>query len=601
MKRIFLLFLCAALLLPCCLAGCGNAANADPEATEPSENAENPAEEGTKKPSNKKPSSSSTNNEIEEEPAFCNKRMSIGTKEIATLKVVADTTDSCVAYAAGEFDKYMTLMGFVINSDGIAVNLVYDESLGEDSYRIDVAEDSITVSGGTGRGIIYGVYGFLDKYAGVRFLTPTVEYCTRDNIQLEAGTSYTYTPVFQLRQVDWYSARLSSEWMVKNGINYCNWTSTFAENMGGSASYGGLFVHTLGTLTGTSDSAQPCLSDPENLEKTITYIRNLLLNKPEINIVSVSQNDNSNYCRCAKCAATDEEEGSPAGTLLRFVNAVAADLAEDYPDLTIDTLAYRYTQKAPSITKPLPNVCIRLCPIGCHFTKTLNDDSCPENATLCNDLLEWSEICDNIYIWDYSNNYAYSIATFPNFGVLRENMAFFADHHVTGMFPQGNYYSTSGEFGELRVYLLAKLMMNPYMTEEEYSRHINDFLKGYYGAGWMNIRVYLDAVTAASLGNCQGIYDDPFVGVSRETYESLEQVFDLCWDRAEELSGSKLDNVKRSRLQWSYIKLCLNPDKTEAEAFVRTVQRYSVHWREGSGTNLPAKADMTKSPLQWFK
>jgi hypothetical protein len=38
---------------------------------------------------------------------------------------------------------------------------------------------------------------------------------------------------------------------------------------------------------------------------------------------SVSQLDNFNYCQCPLCQRTDSIEGSPSGSILRFVNAVA--------------------------------------------------------------------------------------------------------------------------------------------------------------------------------------------------------------------------------------------------------------------------------------
>jgi hypothetical protein len=69
----------------------------------------------------------------------------------------------------------------------------------------------------------------------------------------------------------------------------------------------------------------------------------------------------------------DAEEGSHAGTLLRFVNACANSIAEEYPHVIIDTLAYQYTRQAPKITKPAPNVAVRICTIECCFAHPLNE------------------------------------------------------------------------------------------------------------------------------------------------------------------------------------------------------------------------------------
>ena len=213
--------------------------------------------------------------------------------------------------------------------------------------------------------------------------------------------------------------------------------------------------------------AQPCLTNPEVLAIAKKNVRKILASRPDADIISVSQNDNFTFCQCDKCRAVDEEEGSHAGTLLRFVNAIAEDIEKDYPHVAVDTLAYQYTRKPPKLTKPRKNVIVRLCSIECCFSHTLDDPSCPENRKFAEDIVEWNKICDRIYVWDYVTDFCFYVQTFPNFGVLRQNMRFFAEHGVKGMYPEGNYNSPqSGEFGELRCYLLAKLMIDPMMTEE---------------------------------------------------------------------------------------------------------------------------------------
>jgi hypothetical protein len=59
-------------------------------------------------------------------------------------------------------------------------------------------------------------------------------------------------------------------------------------------------------------------------------IRNLkagLKSNPGATIASVSQNDCIGNCQCAACAKIDTEEESPAGAMLRFVNAVADEVS----------------------------------------------------------------------------------------------------------------------------------------------------------------------------------------------------------------------------------------------------------------------------------
>ena len=70
--------------------------------------------------------------------------------------------------------------------------------------------------------------------------------------------------------------------------------------------------------------------------------------------------------------AVDAEEGARPDSLLRFVNAVAADIEDEFPDVAIDTLAYQYTRKPPRTSRPRPNVIVRLCSIECSFRVPLD-------------------------------------------------------------------------------------------------------------------------------------------------------------------------------------------------------------------------------------
>lgn len=511
---------------------------------------------------------------------------------IPAVRVAAGTT-APEQYAAAELSKYLARLGIDVTDapDAYPMTTALDPTLGRDAFRIDVTSDALTVYGGNGRGVIYGVYRMLEHYAGARFFTPQLECLGEGDIVIDDGIAC--KPVFETRQSDWPCANGHVDWCIKNGINH----RPIPAEQGGHVKYGA-FVHTMGRLTGVGEPNQPCLSDPEMLRRAIASVREILAADPDVTIVSVSQNDNSNYCKCEKCAATDAEEGSPAGTLLRFVNAVADDIARDYPHVVIDTLAYRYTRTAPKITRPRKNVCVRLCSIECCFCHPLEDLSCEQNAHFCRDILAWNDICDRIYIWDYVTNFAHYIPTFPNLTVLRENMRFFADHHVRGMYPEGAHNAAvSGEFAELKAYLLAKLMWDPYMSAEEYSRITDEFLAAYYGEGWRYIRAYLDLTEAFTKGHHMGIYDTPRSYLDRGKLLALESTFDDFWNRAEAMAGDRIDSVRRSRIQWTYLKLELHPDADAGRAFADLCREAGIRWSEWCIS--PDHADFAKRPSRW--
>ncbi|HUS13404.1 MAG TPA: DUF4838 domain-containing protein [Chloroflexia bacterium] len=194
-----------------------------------------------------------------------------------------------------------------------------------------------------------------------------------------------------------------------------------------------------------------------------------------------------NYCQCDRCTALAQQEGSQAGPLLHFVNAIAADIARDYPDKTIDTLAYQYTRKPPQHVRPAPNVTVRLCSIECCFCHPI--DGCPQNRSFLEDLRGWSRICKRLSIWDYVISYQYPLAPWPNLFVLQPNIKTFVDHGVTSVYEESNYFSPGGEMAALRSYIMAKTLWNPaYDTD----RAIDEFLPAYYGAAAPYLRRYID-------------------------------------------------------------------------------------------------------------
>ena len=407
------------------------------------------------------------------------------------------------------------------------------EELGDEGFIIKTNGTKLCLVGGEQRGTLYSVYEFLESYLGCRFYTGEVEKIPETKtISLEKIEEDKQIPIFEYRDMDWveYTWGGSNNITVKRRINARN----ASEEFGGHMSYV-LWCHTMidlvppsvyyaehpeyycETYEGGSDAwgagCQPCLSNPEVLKIATESVRNYLKNSSG-NIISISQNDNQDYCTCDNCNKIFEEEGSQAGVLLRFVNAIATELKDEFPNAIFDTLDYQYTRNKPLVTKPVENVCVRLCSIECCFSHPLSEcedvnKSDRESKKFSETLSDWASISERLYVWDYTTNFAHYALTFPNFNVLRENLRFFADNNVVGVFEEGKREADSSEFGELRAYLLAKLMWDPYMTEEEYQYHINDFLEGVYGKGWTFIREYIDLAQDQVKDTCFAIYDDP--------------------------------------------------------------------------------------------
>lgn len=450
------------------------------------------------------------------------------------------------------------------------------EELGDEGYVLKTDGNKLLILGSGVRGALYGVYTFLEKYLGCRFYTFNFEKIpTHETLEIPE-MNIKDIPAFEYRDVYWFSvdgedikAKLKINGSLENNLT---------ARVGGGVFYTGGFCHTIGHLAEMpcgSDGLvwdQPCFSDEKVYQTVLKNVKKIIEENPDTKIISISQNDgNSGECSCEKCRAVFEEEHSHMGTMLRFVNRIQEEIKKDYPGVHIDTLAYRFSRHAPDVTVPHEDVIIRLCNIEACFRHPLNDCNSPDwggQGQFSKDLEKWSKICNHLYIWDYTTNFTNFSTAFANFEVLRPNVRFFVDNGVKGVFEQGNIAALNGEFGELRGYLLAKLLWNPRMSEEEYQTLMNEFIADYYGEAGKYVRAYLDLMHDCSKESHFGVYfDDSSKYIYVPGYDDpLEGAFEFIrrgnelWDKAEAAAKNdfELANVQRSRIQlYNYIYFVL--------------------------------------------
>lgn len=437
-------------------------------------------------------------------------------KFICNIRIASTAPDTAIP-AAGELARCLAA------ASGIRPQVLYGQAetgeilLGAESgdcaleeLRLKIRNGILQIDGGR-RGILYGVYELLERL-GFRFFTVDCERIPQEmDLSVPADWSVQYTPLFEYRHVYWQGA-LNPDFAPRLRING---SAEIPESKGGGIPYEG-FVHTLGDLAemeGDFTDRQPCLTDERVFQTVVKNLRKRLRDNPKAQIASISQNDSHEWgrgCDCPQCRALDAAEGTPMGSLLHFVNRVADELKDEFPQVSFDTLSYRYTRKPPRDMHARENVIVRLCSIEACFSHPIEECTAStervDDGSFSNCLKTWKNHCDRLYVWDYTTNFWNYHASYPNFAVLRKNVRFFAENHVRGVFEQGNTHTVSGEFGELRVYLLAKLLWNPMMSEEEYQRHIREFMEGYYGAGAVWLMAFLNRLQQSVQQVHFGIY-----------------------------------------------------------------------------------------------
>lgn len=448
--------------------------------------------------------------------------------------VVSFDATAAERHAAAELaDHFTRIAGTafpITNAAPSAVTTIVlreDPLLGPEQYRLKASPGTrrLIVTGGRPRGVLYGVYGLLADHFDCRWFTPEFTHLPpRTRLLVPDELDETSAPRFEYREVFWTEA-FDGDWAARNRLNSSH--ARLQPHHGGKISYGP-FVHTFERIlpvaqhfdahpeyyamingTRVRERTQLCLSHPEVLSHAIAAVRRWIAEQPTASIFSVSQNDWLNPCACPSCKAIDDAEGSHAGSLITFVNAVADAIAKDHPQVAIDTLAYQYTRKPPKTVRPRPNVIVRLCSIECCFAHPL--DGCPEpsNTSFVEDLRGWSRLTDRLYVWDYTTDFAHYLLPFPNLGVLDQNLRTCAANGVAGVFEQGAYSKGGGgELAELRSWVLAQLLWNP---QRDGASLIREFVHGVYGTAAPAVQRYLDLRAAAlqRAGNHVRIYAGP--------------------------------------------------------------------------------------------
>ena len=433
----------------------------------------------------------------------------------------ATTARPAVAYAARELrDLLRQSIGCALPIEGApegdsipevvtdrTLRLAIDPALPEEGLRIRIDEDRVQIEGGSARGLLYGVYEFAERYLGVRFFTAEHTYIPADVATRSLPReTHAFTPPFEFRWPYLGETTLHPEFATRLRVN----TVAEAESLGGKSRQR-LISHSLGTqlpvetlgsahpeyfalvrgeraLQAFGGGPQPCLTNPDVLEIVTRAVQNEIAADPKPRNVSVSQTDNDLYCRCPACDAVNQAEGTPMGAQLQFVNAVAARVAAEHPGRYVGTLAYWHTRKPPAHLRPGPNVQIQLANIECCALHPLTDPACPRNVEFLAELRAWCRISDQVYLWSYFTDFRYYDLPFPNFRSIGPNLRLCADLGVRGVFAQSHGQSTSGDMSDLRNYVLARLLWNPYLDAWTL---VEEFCRSHYGAAGAEILAWL--------------------------------------------------------------------------------------------------------------
>lgn len=410
------------------------------------------------------------------------------------------------------------------------------------------------IVGGSGKGIVYGVYTLLEQYLGCRKYSqePAMVPAKKD-IRIPAKLHDMQSPAFAYRET-YYPAAFDNEYLEWHKLQRFEdlwgiWGHSFFKLVP-PGSWFKSHPEYFALVKGVRQPTQLCLSNEAVFHIVVDTLRKAIAANPDAVYWSIAQEDGAGYCTCDLCSKADAEEGGPQGSLIRFVNKVAAQ----FPEQQFTTLSYLYTAKPPLHTKPAANVIVMLSTIDALRQEPLS--TVTSAAAFRKNLEGWGAITSRLFVWDYTTQFTNYLAPFPDYDNLQANLQYLSDHRVSGVFSQGSG-DTYSDMAEYNSYMQAKYLWNP---KTDAGKLQGDFMQGYYGNAGKSMQQYLDALvnTMKQTKARLDIYGNPVANakdyLSPKAIDAYSQLLDKA-EAAVDGQPALLKRVYAARLPLEYTVL----------------------------------------------
>ena len=266
-----------------------------------------------------------------------------------------------------------------ITADDLKPEGYHLKTVGDDIHIVgmDVHRGSLEPkrTSGTQTGSLSGVYDFLERCAGVRFLwhDKLGTIVPRQERVVVPDLDITTAPAWRYRWLAYSPEGMCGEEMFarKLGLGHSH-TVTHSHSwhqIMPVEKYGKEHPEWFAEIDGKRQPAyylehhggQVCTTNPEVIEVFARAAIDYFNAHPERDMFSVSPNDGGGFCACAKCRALDNgtrADGRPVITdrLITLYNAIAERVAAVHPTKLLGAYAYSYYREPPRKVTPHPNL-----------------------------------------------------------------------------------------------------------------------------------------------------------------------------------------------------------------------------------------------------
>ena len=545
------------------------------------------------------------------------------------------------------------------NASGRTITLVQDKSgaHGDEAFTVEVAENgNVTITGGQYRGCIYGVYDFLEKCIGYRFLYDYDSLIASGSVKIFYHENYADGVIdflYEAESRDVSPVKYKSEPDIKSRAAYVPPSNVMPaedhvlkmkmnrDQVRGQAKYNGYgvsqyCVHGLSQVItrfvdydgGAIHSRQCCFSNEENIAIAIDYYTTQLNQflaagyqvERDIKDLDVSQVDSGKFCQCEDCRKLVAYDRTNAAPIIKMTNAIADAIAEIDPRVYVQMLAYFGTTQPPKKTKMSPNVSVWYCFYNdlnkyICYNHPLNGDECEKKQQISNiayaeEFRTWSRMTDRLGVWYYPGTwYANPIQSCTVFNML-DDFRLMKECGTYGLIVDPCMQSPSD--GILN-YFSRRLSWSCDMTDEEFLDMIKEYFLILYGPGYEDIFEYYRVWEQAGGNKCWSVmaWSSPADRLDYAFFaDNFEYAKNLFADAARIAESDVQEyRVKRLSTQMYYLGLISTYDSmytngTDAEKnayletwtyFTELLKKYPITFDANHGTQIIADRLMSDS------
>jgi hypothetical protein len=453
---------------------------------------------------------------------------------------------------SGETGKFAAsqLADYIKRSSGAELKLVEKYSPGQKTIQLLIkpeikhkegfrtqalTPDEIIISGCDERGLLYGVYDFLEKAVGVRWFAP-FEYAEiipeKTVIKLPLWEDESF-PQMIYRRFHYCSAGRgvpdpmkhryeAADWCVKNRYNVElerlinkkdkpalrekaeEKVKNFYSKRGGCIALPTMWGHNYhywippekyfksnpeyfcfdsSTDKWRAERAQLCATNPDLVKEIVKKAFEYFKKYPEREYFPLFQEDGSRlWCQCPKCRELYKGRDMHSYKTehnINLANNVAAELSKVLPGKKIATYAYSVTSQPPVNVKPRDDVFVTYC-----LMDFSNPDKFPWSGYYGRELAMWNKLCKgNLILYTYNYLDVYYTANIPK--SLVRTFRYFDLEKIKCSCQESNenWYGVSA----YNYYLSARLAWNPWFKAEEFRK---DYYENLYGKASEYIEKY---------------------------------------------------------------------------------------------------------------